>query len=59
MVALDLDHSGAEATGRLVAAAGARALALKCDAGREEDIIAAVRRTVCVSLRTYFLLYLS
>eukprot|EP00658_Telonema_sp_P-2_P066743 TRINITY_DN55706_c0_g1_i1.p1 TRINITY_DN55706_c0_g1~~TRINITY_DN55706_c0_g1_i1.p1 ORF type:complete len:277 (-),score=23.35 TRINITY_DN55706_c0_g1_i1:82-912(-) len=44
VAALDLDWAGAEATGRLIVANGSRAVPIKCDAGLEGDIIAAVRR---------------
>lgn len=42
--ALDVDEAGAQATAALVASLGARALALRCDAGSETDLAAAVRR---------------
>ena len=42
--ALDLDEAGAQATAALVSSLGARALALRCDAGSETDLAAAVRR---------------
>ena len=42
--ALDVDEAGAQATAALVVSLGARALALRCDAGSETDLAAAVRR---------------
>lgn len=44
VAALDLDMSGAEATVKLITDAGSKGLALRCDAGQESDIVAAVQR---------------
>lgn len=41
---LDLDLAGAQATAALVTANGARAVALRCDVGRESDLVAVVQR---------------
>lgn len=42
VAALDLNQAGAEETAKLITNAGSKAVCLRCDAGREEDIITAV-----------------
>lgn len=43
VAALDLNQEGCEATAKLITDAGSKAVSLRCDAGREEDIVSAVR----------------